>query len=78
MQVIMTIFSSSHLLIKGSNSVLPDREIQEMFYLLVRILQNISIGANALNFSLVKTAWIHRNKDAPSKRMASYCANCSD
>ena len=32
MQVIMSSFYSSKLLIKGSNSVLPEWEIQEMFY----------------------------------------------
>ena len=33
------------LLLKGSNSVLPEREIREMFYLLVGILKIISISA---------------------------------
>ena len=44
MQVIMSSLYSSKLLIKWSNSVLPEREIQEMFYQLVVILQNISIS----------------------------------
>ena len=34
------------LLIKRSNSVLPEQEIQKMFYLLVGILQNISINVS--------------------------------
>ena len=44
MQVIMSSLYSSKLLIKWSNSVLPEQKIWEMFYQLVGILQNISIS----------------------------------
>ena len=38
-------FISKHSLLKSINSVLQEREIWEMFYLLVGILQNIFISA---------------------------------
>ena len=43
MQVTTSSFYSSQLLLKGCNSVLSERQIQEMFYRLGGILQNIFI-----------------------------------
>ena len=61
MQVIMSIFYSSQLLLKESNSVLPEQEIRESFYQLVGILQNIflSVQSRPLDVSHLAPVFFH-------------------
>ena len=74
----MSSFYSSQLLIKGSNSVLTEREIQEMIYQLKGIFQNISISACNWFYADIKSdgLWEEDNKKSKNGSVSLFLVDC--